>query len=156
MSSSSRSAVLRRRTAAKDYDNRAGLNMTPMVDVVMVILIFFMASAAMLGPEWLVATRVPKKGGVSSLPMSEQPLRIAIALERGSDGKTIYRAGDNVFAANEALASVLRLMNGRAANDVVVLIAPASDVAYEDVVIVHAACMQLGIAKVGLAGEEKK
>lgn len=34
--------------------------MTPMVDVVMVILVFFMVSAAFLGPEWLLGSLVPR------------------------------------------------------------------------------------------------
>ena len=36
-----------------------GPNMTPMVDVVMVILIFFMASAAFVGEEWFLFAAIP-------------------------------------------------------------------------------------------------
>lgn len=149
----SSSRVLGRRTAAGNYDQRIGLNMTPMVDVVMVILIFFMASAAMLGPEWLVASRVPKKGGVAAT-VGEMPLRIAVKLVKGEAG-TVFSIGEMTFTRDEALAAVSRGMAGRGPGDVLVMIDPDRDVPYEDVVIVHAACTQLGISKVGLAGEVK-
>jgi biopolymer transport protein ExbD len=46
----------RRRDARSEYErHHHGPNMTPMVDVVMVILIFFMASTVILGPEMLLA-----------------------------------------------------------------------------------------------------
>lgn len=54
----------RGRTARLLYDLHHGPNMTPMVDVVMVILIFFMASTTLLGPEVLLraAVDVPDRG----------------------------------------------------------------------------------------------
>lgn len=145
---------LRRRSAGGDYDRRVGLNMTPMVDVVMVILIFFMASAAMLGPEWMVATRLPKKASVATAS-TEQPLRMTITLSRSPQG-TQYRLSESssntaiTFQRDEALAAIRRALGTKSPAQVVVLIDPAADVAYEDVVIVHAACLQLGVSKVGL------
>jgi biopolymer transport protein ExbD len=143
------SPLLRRRTARGDYDARIGLNMTPMVDVVMVILVFFMASASILGPEWLVATRVPKKGGVATAT-DAQPLRLQVTLTRGADASTVFAIGDTTFPREAALASLTRAISGRPPSDVVVLLRPANDVPYEDVVLLHAACQQLGLTKVGL------
>ncbi|MEM0984462.1 MAG: biopolymer transporter ExbD [Planctomycetota bacterium] len=48
----------RRRDARAIYEQHAGPNMTPMVDVVMVILIFFMASTTLLGPEVLLRAQL--------------------------------------------------------------------------------------------------
>ncbi|MFZ4431104.1 MAG: biopolymer transporter ExbD [Phycisphaerales bacterium] len=49
----------RNRSARATHESHYGPNMTPMVDVVMVILIFFMASAAILGPEWFIKSNLP-------------------------------------------------------------------------------------------------
>ncbi|MEZ6319152.1 MAG: biopolymer transporter ExbD [Phycisphaerales bacterium] len=49
----------RERGALAVHELHFGPNMTPMVDVVMVILIFFMASTALLGPEWFIRAHVP-------------------------------------------------------------------------------------------------
>lgn len=48
------SRSFRRRNALHQWHLHFGPNMTPMVDVVMVILVFFMASTAFIGPEWLL------------------------------------------------------------------------------------------------------
>ncbi|MCP2732564.1 biopolymer transporter ExbD, partial [Limnofasciculus baicalensis] len=50
----------RKRNALAQHDLHYGPNMTPMVDVVMVILVFFMASAVFLGPEWYLKTAIPE------------------------------------------------------------------------------------------------
>ena len=42
-----------------------GPNMTPMVDVVMVILIFFMTWMSFVGAEWFLRTALPKQGAQS-------------------------------------------------------------------------------------------
>jgi biopolymer transport protein ExbD len=57
---------LHQRTAAGVYESHHGPNMTPMVDVVMVILVFFMASAAVLGPEWFVRSALPVRSQSAS------------------------------------------------------------------------------------------
>lgn len=38
-----------------------GPNMAPMVDVVLVILVFFMATVALVGPEWFLAAALPER-----------------------------------------------------------------------------------------------
>ncbi len=40
--------------------SRFGPNMTPMVDVTLVILIFFMASASIVGHEWFLRAQLPE------------------------------------------------------------------------------------------------
>jgi biopolymer transport protein ExbD len=141
--------MLRKRTARSDYDARVSLNMTPMVDVVMVILVFFMASASILGPEWLVSSRVPKKGGVATAT-DVQPLRLTVLLTRDGEQSTVFAIGDVSFSREAVLANLTRATAGRPASEVVVLLRPAANVPYEDVVLMHAACQQLGIVKVGL------
>src|SRR5215813_7077601 len=75
----------RRRNAQALYDQHYGPNMTPMVDVVMVILIFFMASTAFLGPEWFLKTHLPRAGAHArgTLADAGEPA--------GSDGRRAQR-----------------------------------------------------------------
>ncbi len=51
----------RRRDASQRASLHFGPNMTPMVDIVMVILVFFMASAAFVGPEWFMAAQAVER-----------------------------------------------------------------------------------------------
>jgi biopolymer transport protein ExbD len=163
--------AFRKRNAQALYDMHYGPNMTPMVDVVMVILIFFMASAAMLGPEWFVAARLPKAGGVAATP-DLAPTRVLVRMVSGGGGgggggggsvtisvnggvgmalpapgtRDSVRALDAVRGAIEAAASGTR-------ENVVVLVEPDAKTPYEWVVRVHALCEQMGFAKVGLGGD---
>lgn len=57
--SSSRSRPLRMRNVM-GTTGRFGPNMTPMVDVVLVILIFFMAATTIAGQEWFLRTELPE------------------------------------------------------------------------------------------------
>ena len=146
----------RTRNAQALYEMHYGPNMTPMVDVVMVILIFFMASAAMLGPEWFVRTNLPRAAAVSAPTSDAPPLRLTLAMTR-DEGSTQYHLNGQEQALEaaqvfEALESAVR---ARSPGEIVVIVNPAPAVPYEDVVALHAACQRLGISKVGLGEPEK-
>ena len=59
-----------------------GPNMTPMVDVVMVILIFFMLGSSFVSPDWYLTNNTPAiKGGLSNVKTHAMPpTRINIKL----------------------------------------------------------------------------
>lgn len=163
-------ALLRRhRTSRETYDLHYGPNMTPMVDVVMVILVFFMASAAILGPTWFLRAALPPqpKDAVTT-PAKDDLLRMRIFIERSPDGTVFVRwteaKGDaapqpspKAFASITELKQRLNQLVGlHQAWRLVVLIDPQPNVPMQDVVTVHAACQSLGIEKVGLASTTEK
>ncbi|MFO0831514.1 MAG: biopolymer transporter ExbD [Phycisphaerales bacterium] len=142
--------VYRRRNAQSLYAMHYGPNMTPMVDVVMVILIFFMASAVVLGPEWFVRTNLPKPDTASTQRPGSQPLRLAAHITREGDTTSVQFNDDAPVSLEVALKALRPAMQDRPADEVVMLIRPDADVPYEDVVRLHAACQELGITRVGL------
>lgn len=107
----------RRRDAIHNWTLHFGPNMTPMVDVVMVILVFFMASAAFLGPEWYLKSLVPRKppegAGLTSAgtdkPIEKPPVRLEVALDVDDSGRTVATGVGKVNATvaemGEALAA---------------------------------------------------
>lgn len=149
MSASSR-AGFRNRSARALYEMHYGPNMTPMVDVVMVILIFFMASAAILGPEWFVGARLPKTDA-SAPRQTTPPLRIRVSLSRDAREQPLATldAGGPIPLAQLAQA-LTRARGERNAGDVVVIIDPAQTSRYDDVIAAHVACAEAGLSKVGL------
>lgn len=139
----------RKRNALAVHEMHYGPNMTPMVDVVMVILIFFMSSTAILGPEWFLRSSLPtvKANAASS---DQQPKRVQIRLRSTADG-TRLDIDDQTNLAMDALAPALRgLLKDRTPESLVVLIAPEPSTPYADVVRVHELCEQLQLKKVGL------
>ncbi len=149
----------RRRNAQALYDLHYGPNMTPMVDVVMVILIFFMASAVVLGPQWFLKSSLARRGpGAPAAPDAEQPTRLRIVLRHAQAGTlaTIDGAGRAVetdLAGVRAELASLSLLH--TPERLVVLVSPGDDVPYADVVRVHEQCAELGISRVGLLEPEK-
>jgi biopolymer transport protein ExbD len=156
----------RRKTALQSYDSHIGPNMTPMVDVVMVILIFFMASASILGPTWLLKSSLPPKPSPNVQPPKDELVRMRVELSF-KDGKTITKwteaVGESAPIPGVGTGASLNAFQGRLEElstshkpeKIVVLIEPANDVPYSDVVQIHAICQKLGIDKVGLASTEK-
>jgi biopolymer transport protein ExbD len=144
------SGSYRRRNARALYDAHYGPNMTPMVDVVMVILIFFMASTAFLGPEWFLKTNLPVTGPAPA-PADVQPTRLRIALSLNDAGATVASVGESIGMDLATLDTVLLETVERAtAENTIVLVAPSPEVPYDDVVRLHETCARLGITKVGL------
>ena len=91
----SRSRPLRQRNIFGGK-GRFGPNMTPMVDVVLVILIFFMAATTIVGQEWFLSADLPEQqrdadvsaGSLLPTPMLDVELflRDGVVLARGMGG----------------------------------------------------------------------
>lgn len=149
----------RPRTALQTWQLHYGPNMTPMVDVVMVILIFFMASAAIIGPSWFLRTALPPEGAAGATA-EDQLVRLRVRIGAGGGVEAaasnlppeVASPGAGSIGDFERWAADLAARVGP--ERVVVLIEPAAEAAYEDVVRLHEAMHRLGIGKVGLAPVE--
>jgi biopolymer transport protein ExbD len=131
------------------YEAYHGPNMTPMVDVVMVILIFFMASASILGPEWFLRSALPV---TTPAPAREDPPTL-VRIQLGYDGVSRVGVGEETPRALpfDTIEARLRDEVGRVgAERVIVAIDASPNAAYADVVRVHEWCAVLGITRVGL------
>jgi biopolymer transport protein ExbD len=91
------SAPFRQRGALHSWQLHFGPNMTPMVDVVMVILIFFMASTALVGPEWLLRVGLaPDDATPAGFDLG--PAQLTLALD--ASGGAVYFTGLGVQVAS--------------------------------------------------------
>jgi len=143
----------RRRDARAVYEAHAGPNMTPMVDVVMVILIFFMASTVIIGPEMLLRAGLepdaPGAGSADPRFAVEAPtFRVSLRLADGAvvvDGLGLRDAP--VSAAAHAARSLAEEVDTDAAR---LVIAPGDDVPYEAAVAVQDALIAAGFTSIGL------
>lgn len=150
-----------RRGALHTRDTQFGPSMTPMVDVVLVILVFFMASAAFIGSDWFLrAALVPDKSAAASAPRAPampppapDPLapRLDILLDSDSAGRTIATGLDRTrVPLAEFLERLRALPKGESTEKLQLVIRPAATVPYEDAVRVHEACRARGMWRVGL------
>jgi biopolymer transport protein ExbD len=149
---------LRRRDALHAHSLHFGPNMTPMVDVVMVILIFFMASAAFLGSEWFLKAAIPFDAGRGSNrnkpndPTALPPVRLDLLMDVNEAGQTVVTFPPLTRAPVDAFfARIAEFKKDQTAGDIEIVIRPTPRVPYADVVRVHAACDDAGIYKLGIS-----
>lgn len=154
----------RRRDARTVYARAVGPNMTPMVDVVMVILVFFMASAAFLGPEWFLRTLVPQPADAATDaaprgagdgrpatpadPLAMKSLRVTIVLATAPGGATTVTStalGLDGAAMNRLAPALAELARGAAPGDIEVLVQPGATVPWRDVTAASEAAVALGL-----------
>lgn len=147
---------MRKRSALAMHSLHFGPNMTPMVDVVMVILIFFMASAAFLGAEWFLKAAIPFQSGrgsnpnLTNDPLALPPQRVEVVLDVDVAGITIVSfLKFNRISVDEFEQQIAGLPAGEATRSLEVILRPTARVPYRDVVRAHAACDAAGIFKVG-------
>lgn len=150
----------RRRDASVVTARFFGPNMTPMVDIVMVILIFFMAGSAFIGPEWFLdvaAARATQQADDEGEPAPAfdfelPPTQTVLRLTAAPDGSTLVTGMGLESAPLRALADTLRAYaDTGAAAAVRIVIEPEHNVRYQDVISVYDACRDAGAAGVALA-----
>ncbi|MCK6475602.1 MAG: biopolymer transporter ExbD [Phycisphaerales bacterium] len=146
-----RGSFARKLSAKEHWDLHYGPNMTPMVDVVMVILVFFMSSSSILGPEWLLKSALPVKRAAAAAPPGEQQ-QVLVSVSASMAGGVCVVNGAGLDKAD--LGSLQELLRSRAAEsgaeNVALLVTPDPDVPYLDLVRIHELCHALGITKIGL------
>jgi biopolymer transport protein ExbD len=150
---------------------RLALSITPMIDVVFLLLVYFVVTAGFGSQERLLRTEGAAEAAAdrpererkptSELELEQEPLVIRLVRDAGSDGTTriMLPAGLARVSDAAALEGVLRDAmltpqhpRGLFASDHPVRIAPAQDVPWEDVVGVFRAVMGAGYRSVAFGG----
>lgn len=144
--------MLRARSARMLHEQVHGPNMTPMVDIVMVILIFFMASAAIMGPEWLLRTALPSpKASGSAAPGEVTPVATSV---QAVDGRVrvVLRVGETRrdTTLDTVAADVAALVKEFGPDRLAVAIDADAETPYDAVVRVHEAFVKAGVTRIGL------
>ncbi len=139
----------------------AGPNMTPLVDIVMVILIFLMLAGRFEGQEHFLVSPTPiaMKGAGNMAPppgyVPNPPLEIRV--DSPTSDKFVatvdrIRTGDWVSLASQMKKLRLGMeAAGKKTDDIQVVIAPTKSTRYKHLVDVYQASLEAGFKKVGFA-----
>lgn len=145
-----------RGTHARSIASDSLPDMTPMVDVVMVILIFFMTSTALVGPELLLRARVAPDTKQSP---TDAPLIAPAALVIRLDPQTSDPAASTALASGLGLTAVgtrdmIARIDARASDlrdgEIPIVIQSDPRVPYQSVVDVIAALERAGVRDIAL------
>jgi biopolymer transport protein TolR len=123
----------------------AQINVTPFVDVMLVLLIIFMVTAPMM--EKGVDVALPEVENAPNLAAAKEPLIITV------NRKGAIMVGNNVIDNADKLTPVLLQVLSEREQKAVYLEAD-KDVAYGKVVQVMAAIKRAGVAKLGMVAQE--
>ncbi|OHB25745.1 MAG: protein TolR [Desulfuromonadaceae bacterium GWC2_58_13] len=125
------------------------INVTPLVDVMLVLLIIFMVTAPMM--EQGVDVNLPEVESAQSLTATKEPLVITVQKNgKISIGRTEI---DSVAKLTPVLQQILK---DKPENEKDVFLEADRDVPYGKVVPVMAAIKKAGVAKLGMVSQEPK
>lgn len=142
----------KRRDALAVYEAHSGPNMTPMVDVVMVILIFFMATTVIIGPELLLGAGIETEteGRAPDPRFTIEAPVFTLTLTAGPDGVRLDGLGLTDGGAEALPAAAAILASELDPESVEVVIAPDGDVPFAAAVRAQDDLIAAGFTAVGL------
>lgn len=123
----------------KATDNKRGLviMMTPLIDVIFLLMIFFIMTLNFLVPEGVLENRLPDQARTPEYEREKDWEVVRIHVARGREGPQIYLQERMVTGLKDLLLNLHRLPR-----DIVVVIEPEPKVAYKHVISVFNACVK--------------
>ena len=142
-----------------------GPNMTPMVDVVMCILIFFMLGSSFVMPELFLKSSMPAidKNGLGETAVDNKMPAVKLWIKMSREGEdTIVRAfdwapqkldkvSDTDQTTNEHILKNFKAKQENLSPDVQIIIKPDAKVPYQDVITIYDYCMEAKFKQVAFA-----
>jgi biopolymer transport protein ExbD len=119
---------------------RFGPNMTPMVDVVLVILIFFMAATTIAGQEWFLRTELPEaQEDMNSTNGFELPTPMLDVVLFTQGERVMVRGLGEAPRSLDALIEQIGAMAEGSSAGLILRIGAGDDVPYGSIVALHEA-----------------
>jgi biopolymer transport protein ExbD len=145
---------------AKKVHYDSGPNMTPLVDVVMVVLVFLMLAGSFVGTEHYMVSNMPikQKGAGGQAPPGYIPDELLdIRVDSPTPDRFVARAGKIQVGDVNSLTAQLSKMRqdyenaGTKTGSVQVVISPGRDVKYKFLIQVYEAALNAQFTKVAFA-----
>lgn len=140
---------MKRVTTATDTKASFQLKMTPLIDVIFLLLIFFIMTMRFQDPEGVLESRLPESGGPGVTRQQDDRevvrLRIRLFIKEGQTAR-IFLQEREIADYDELLMYLQQLPR-----DALLVIEPESRVAYKYVVGVYNTCMKAHMERIVFA-----
>jgi len=127
--------------------------MTPMIDVIFLLLIFFICTASFRAAEEIIPTRLSLPGTIASdVPIDPEveDLEEIVVEILWREGRASWRINDRDYARLADVRAVLTAAS-RVKTDLPVILDVEPPVPMEDVIDVYDLCRQIGLEKIQFA-----
>ncbi len=138
---------------ARTVDSAA---MTPMIDVVFLLLIFFVCASAGQRIESVLPTELAAGAVASQQPAAPRPLLgdVKLRLRRAADGTTVVYMKQRTYTDLRRLGDALRAL-AEAAAEIPVILDTDGDVPVGDLVRVYDLCQAAGFLEISFAVDQR-
>ena len=124
-------------TKATSDGRRITIMMTPLIDVIFLLMIFFIMTLNFLVPEGVLENRLPDRANAATPDREKDWEVVRIHVARGREGPQIYMQERLVSGLPDLLSNLRRLPR-----DIIVVIEPEPKVAYKHVIGVFNTCVK--------------
>lgn len=123
----------------KSSEQRLGVSMTPLIDVVFLLMVFFLMTINFEKPEEVLANRLPQLGTQASDDPSQdwETVKLQVEISR-TDGQLKLHLQERVLDRYEDLLSYLEQLP----DDIMIVIEAANNVPYKHVIAVYNSCLK--------------
>jgi len=138
---------------ARDPRHVYGPNLAPMVDVVLVILIFFMASVVFVGPEWFLPAALPveqqhEAESTDPYDLPDPTLNVRVSLN--GDTPIVAGLGPGSIALDDFEAHARTQLTGANPESINIRLNAADGVPWQHVVTAQDILTRVGIRQIAL------
>ena len=150
---------MRRPSIYTDRREPLDVKMTPMIDVVFLLLIFFVWTASFQIIEHVLPSSVSEVSGTGSVPPDEPPPPEAdfhdiVVRILWADGRVSWRVGEQAYSELNGVEQRLALIF-RANDEAPVIIDPDDETPFGNVIEVYDLSRQVGFREVKLAASDQ-
>lgn len=124
---------------ARNYQDRKSMNVTPLIDVIFLLMIFFLMTINFNKTEGVLENQLPRVSGQESSedPQDYEKVRLRVKMLRDNNQMKIYLQERIVFTYDDLLYYLDQLPR-----DILIIIEPANKVPYKHVIGVYNTCIK--------------
>ena len=124
------------------------LKMTPIIDVIFLLLVFFVCTANFYPPEKVLPMDTSLPGNIETAAANPDPVNLDIVLIKIIfEDKPLWQIEGNQCSSLHEVHNILQLLKNEKA-DIPVIIESADDVPMEDVIDVYDVCRRVGLTDI--------
>ncbi len=130
---------MRLKSLQQDYQKRNAINITPLIDVIFLLMIFFLMTINFNKSEGVLENRLPQSGSEVSdeIPKDYETIKLRVKMIKDQQLMKIYLQERIVYSYEDLLYYLDQLPE-----DILIIFEPSDNVPYKHVIGVYDTCLK--------------